>query len=60
MQKFNEIIYTTCSINTPTCTKFIWRSIIDTLASEVKCIRVIKRRDLSNERNTFKTASIKS
>ena len=56
---FNEVICTACSINTPTCTKFIWcsyyRSLIDTLASEVKCLRVIKRRDLSNERNTFKS-----
>ena len=47
---------------TPTCTKFIWgsyyRSLIDTLASEVKCLRVIKRRDLSNERNTFKSKTI--
>ena len=36
-----------CCINTPTCTKFIWcsyyRSLIDTLASEVKCLRVIKK-----------------
>ena len=45
----------------PTCTKVIWgyyRSLIDTLASEVKCLRVIKRRDLSNERNTFKSKTI--
>ena len=59
---FNEVICTACSINTPTCTKFIWcsyyRSLIDTLASEVKCLRVIKRRDLSNERNTFKSKTI--
>ena len=58
---FNEVIYTACSINTPTCTKFIWcsyRSLIDTLASEVKCLRVIERRDLSNERNTFKSKTI--
>ena len=46
---FNEVICTACSklINTPTCTKFIWcsyyRSLIDTLASEVKCLRVIKK-----------------
>ena len=33
-------------------------SLIDTLASEVKCLRVIKRRDLSNERNTFKSKTI--
>ena len=57
---FNEVI---CSACTPTCTKFIWcsyyRSLIDTLASEVKCLRVIKRRDLlSNERNTFKSKTI--
>ncbi|KAL5479966.1 hypothetical protein EMCRGX_G023573 [Ephydatia muelleri] len=32
--------------------------LIDTLASEVKCLRVIKRRDLSNERNTFKSKTI--
>ena len=58
---FNEVICTACSINTPTCTKFIWcsyyRSLIDTLASEVS-LRVIKRRDLSNERNTFKSKTI--
>ena len=48
---FNEVICT--------CTKFIWcRSLIDTLASEVKSLRVIKRRDLSNERNTFKSKTI--
>ena len=38
---------------TPTCTWCsYYRSLIDinTLASEVKCLRVIKRRDLSNER----------
>ena len=29
-----------------------------TLASEVKCLRVIERRDLSNERNTFKSMTI--
>ena len=55
------LIYTACSINTPTCTKFIWcsyRSLIDTLAREVKCLRVIERRDLSNERNTFKSETI--
>ncbi|KAL5477401.1 hypothetical protein EMCRGX_G024197 [Ephydatia muelleri] len=34
-------------------------TLIDTLASEVKCLRVIiKRRDLSNERNTFKSKTI--
>ena len=59
---FNEVICTACSISTPTCTKFIWcsyyRSLIDTLASEVKCLRVFKRRDLSNERNTFKSKTI--
>ena len=27
-------------------------------ASEVKCLRVIERRDLSNERNTFKSETI--
>ena len=31
---------------------------IDTLASEVNCLRVIERRDLSNERNTFKSKTI--
>ena len=30
----------------------------NTLASEVKCLRVIERRDLSNERNTFKSKTI--
>ncbi|KAL5500706.1 hypothetical protein EMCRGX_G012301 [Ephydatia muelleri] len=36
-----------------------YRSLINTLAnSEVKCLRVIKRRDLSNERNTFKSKTI--
>ena len=30
----------------------------NTLASEVKCLRVIDRRDLSNERNTFKSKTI--
>ena len=48
--------------DTPSCTKFIWcsyyRSLIDTLASEVKCLRVIERRDLSNERNAFKSKTI--
>ena len=29
-----------------------------TLASEIKCLRVIERRDLSNERNTFKSMTI--
>ena len=29
-------------------------------ASEVKCLRVIERRDLSNERNTFKSETILS
>ena len=52
-----------CSMNSLQCTKFIWcsydyRSLIDTLASEVKCLRVIKRRDLNNERNTFKSKTI--
>ena len=32
--------------------------LIDTLASEIKCLRVIERRDLSNERNTFKSKTI--
>ena len=40
-----------CTANTPTCTKiylvFLSQFIIDTLASEVKCLRVIERRDLS-------------
>ena len=35
-----------------------YRSLIDTLASEVICLRVIKRRDLSNERNAFKSKTI--
>ena len=55
------LIYTACSINSPTCMKFIWcsyRILIDTLASEVKCLRVIERRDLSNERNAFKSKTI--
>ena len=30
----------------------------NTLASEVKCLRVIERRDLSNEQNTFKSKTI--
>ena len=30
----------------------------NTLASEVKCLRVIERRDLSNERNNFKSKTI--
>ena len=47
------LIYTACS---PTCTKFIWcsyRSLIDTLASEVKCLRVIERRDRSKQRAEY-------
>ena len=43
------------NIYTPTC---IWCSYRNTLASEVKCLRVIERRDLSNERNTFKSKTI--
>ena len=43
-------LFTSC---TPTCTTYR-----DTLASEVKCLRVIERRDLSNERNTFKSKTI--
>ena len=35
-----------------------YRSLIDTSASEVKCLRIIERRDLSNERNTFKSKTI--
>ena len=30
----------------------------NTLASEVKCLRAIERRDLRNERNTFKSKTI--
>ena len=41
-----------------TCTKYIWCSYYSTLASEVKCLCVIERRDLSNERNTFKSKTI--
>ena len=37
---------------------FLLSQLIDTLASEVKSLRVIKRRDLSNERNTFKSKTI--
>ena len=33
----------------------VFLSQFNTLASEVKCLRVIERRDLSNEQNTFKT-----
>ena len=35
---------------------FLWQ--FNTLASEVKCLRVIERRDLSNEQNTFKSKTI--
>ena len=48
---FNEVICTACSINTPTCTNFI-------LCSYYSILWVIKRRDLSNERNTFKSKTI--
>ena len=37
---------------------FLSQVLIDTLAREVKCLRVIERRDLSNERNTFKSETI--
>ena len=37
---------------------FMFLSQFNTLASEVKCLRVIERRDLSNERNTFKSKTI--
>ena len=47
---FNEVICTACSINTPTWTKFI--------CSYYRSFRLIKRRDLSNERNTFKSKTI--
>ena len=36
----------------------VFLSQFNTLASEVKCLRVIERRDLSNERNTFKSKTI--
>ena len=36
----------------------LFLSQFNTLASEVKCLRVIERRDLSNERNTFKSKTI--
>ena len=45
------------SINTPTC-YLVFLSQFNTLASEVKCLRVIERRDLSNERNNFKSKMI--
>ena len=36
----------------------VFLSQFNTLASEVKCLRVIERRDLSNEQNTFKSKTI--
>ena len=36
----------------------VFISQFNTLASEVKCLRVIEKRDLSNERNTFKSKTI--
>ena len=62
-------LHTFCPQNiwpqTPVCSilheiYLVFLSQFNTLASEVKCLRVIERRDLSNERNTFKSKTILS